>query len=228
MEGLTPVTLCTLLFVLILRPYQCSATYDCAPNEHPVQNTNAKILSQGCVQTGIKTIPGIDDYTYCCDRHNACYRVCGMPKISCDEDFKICLHKLCQSTIGHSQQCESSSETLYLGAITSGLEDYQEFQDKHCMCIETENVHSHYVAALRQFYAIHAPNKSGNIDTALKLYRKRYTTTDMEPAVDFSRLYYDLLSKYAVSAISHTFTRQLVKDYPEPGKPWKQDLKQDL
>ena len=46
-------------------------------------------------------VSGEEDFTYCCDRHDACYSVCGISKHLCEKDFlsrfadQILPHILC-------------------------------------------------------------------------------------------------------------------------------------
>ena len=52
----------------------------------------------------------ISDFTYCCDRHDACYGMCGVPKAFCDDDFKTCMLKQCRTDYKKNKQCPQAAE----------------------------------------------------------------------------------------------------------------------
>jgi hypothetical protein len=57
------------------------------------------------------------DFSYCCDRHDACYGMCGAPKAYCDDDFKSCMLKQCSTTYSKNKQCPTAAEVRPLQCI---------------------------------------------------------------------------------------------------------------
>ena len=93
---------------------------------------------------GFIDLEGEEDFTSCCDEHDACYQVCGMTKKRCDMKFWECLEHMCETVFTSNKQCRSAANIYYIATRTLGREFYEDAQSEHCMCLESEKVSDHY------------------------------------------------------------------------------------
>ena len=111
MRGVSCATLIlTCIFSLIL-PIVSPQKINCKDGERLVQETNSIIESNGCSKPAFIHVNGEEDFTYCCDRHDACYATCGASKSFCDNDFGKCMQKLCDDFFSHNEACGRAAET---------------------------------------------------------------------------------------------------------------------
>lgn len=204
--------------------FKIASSRECTPDETLVQNYKSKVISRGCVQHELLLIENLEDFTYCCDRHAACYQTCGTTKPLCDEDMKICMHKVCQAILGDSHMCEMNAETFHTAIVSSDFEVFHQCQMDYCVCYKTDEIEEYYVAAVRDFYSKYVPDMVDNAEAAVKLYKKKNIyTSDVAPTYTFAKLYYDLHKKYD-GAIGLSPGRLEIEHYPDPSQLWKRRL----
>ena len=112
--------------------------------------------SNGCSTMGIK-VGGEEDFTSCCDLHDACYQTCGMAQKKCDQDFGDCMKDLCKSVFSHNPQCEGAANMYVMGVSMFGGGGFAESQHEYCECKEgtTVGAIAHYKDLFAKFYKDH-------------------------------------------------------------------------
>ena len=202
--------LCYLTVILCLELCISHSDQSCPPTHTLAQNPNGEVISNGCSKPSFITVEGEEDFTYCCDRHDACYAMCQAPKSYCDDDFKKCMHQLCDSKFGTSPNCKSAANTYAMGTGIFGQQGYIESQNEHCMCVPVDDVVDHYTNIVRNFYSLYAPDKADNVDAIMS----KYISGEKQPTKLY-RLYYGLHKKYD-NAIHHTDGRRKMQNIPKP------------
>ncbi|XP_038611233.1 group XIIA secretory phospholipase A2 [Tachyglossus aculeatus] len=118
--------------------------HQCPPGSKPFPRYGYKPSPpNGCGSPlfGVNFDVGIPSVTRCCNHHDRCYDTCGRSKGDCDEEFQVCLSKICrevQKTLGLSQNlqaCESTMELLFDGVIHLGCKPYLDSQRAACTCL---------------------------------------------------------------------------------------------
>ena len=213
------------------------AAIDCGGNEIKVQKPRTPPESNGCSKPDFIQVPGEEDFTYCCDRHDTCYAMCGSDKSFCEKDFEVCLKRLCRSTFSHNSECLGAASMYTMGTTMFGQEGYGGSQEQHCTCIPKTNpspalaaaggsdtpavqltaAEAHYVQLVEDFYATHGPADTPRKMTSEELVLS-YTRTKKLPLY---RLYYDLHKKYD-HAIKHVEGRHKMNPPRPPEKKKKQ------
>jgi hypothetical protein len=135
----------------------------CTNGMNPVQN-KFPITSNGCTGTGFIELEGEEDFTSCCDEHDACYQVCGMTKKRCDMKFWECLEHMCETVFTTNKQCRSAANIYYIATRTLGREFYEDAQSEHCQCVENEKVSEHYRDLISDFYGTYAPKSKSKFN----------------------------------------------------------------
>ena len=79
------------------------------------------------------------DFAPCCDRHDACYETCGMPKAACDRLFKGCMKNVCRAEGDKYAECVSSSSIFTAGVGIFGCGSYLAGQQQACLCVQRKN-----------------------------------------------------------------------------------------
>ena len=82
----------------------------CPSGHVPAQVANKRAESNGCSKPKGIQVNGEEDFTYCCDRHDACYATCGLTKQYCDKDFGKCMKSMCKSTFSHNSECNDAAD----------------------------------------------------------------------------------------------------------------------
>ena len=137
----------------------------CTDGMTPVQN-KFPITSNGCTGTGFIDLVGEEDFTSCCDEHDACYQVCGMTKKRCDMKFWECLEHMCTTVFSTNKECRSAANIYYIATRTLGREFYEDAQSEHCQCLENEKVSNHYRDLISDFYGTYAPKSKAKFEWA--------------------------------------------------------------
>ena len=129
------------------------------------QNKRA-IASNGCTGSDMFQVDGQEDFTYCCDLHDACYETCGVSRKKCDTEFKKCMLDLCDSQFSENPKCLQAAKTYHLGVTALGSSFYQEAQSDHCECIDQKKsvIQKHYKSLIMDFYDKHNPEKKTTFD----------------------------------------------------------------
>ena len=198
-----------LLVVLLISLPDGHLAIECGSNEVKVQKPHVPPESNGCSKPEFIQVAGEEDFTYCCDRHDACYGMCGSDKQYCDKDFGRCNKAMCKSVFPRNNQCTSAADTYAMGTMMFGVEGWNGSQEQHCVCIpntpppppadgvELTAEEAHYVALVDDFYAKYGAAKEGRKPSQELVLS--YTRTKKLPLY---RLYYDLHKKYD-AAIKH-------------------------
>jgi hypothetical protein len=128
----------------------------CKEGESAVQLFSIDVESNGCSKPSFIQVSGEEDFTYCCDRHDACYSTCGASQKFCDEDFKKCMLKLCATTYASNPQCSNAASTYAMGTMMFGSDGYQQTQNQYCACLpKGQSVIEHYQKGVKEFYIRH-------------------------------------------------------------------------
>lgn len=168
----------------------------CTDGMTPVQN-NWPVTSNGCTGAEFIELDGEEDFTSCCDEHDACYQVCGMGKRKCDYKFWECMEHMCESVFSENKKCKKAANIYYLGTSTLGTAFYEDAQSEHCMCVDNKDVTGHYKNLIDAFYTKHAPKSKSKFD---------WSKYEKFSASKFSMLYNTLHEKYHAS-IEHEGSR---------------------
>lgn len=222
MDGWQHRFMTTWSLMLLLRNIGVFAV-DCRRNEIKVQKERTPPESNGCSKPEFIKVGGEEDFTFCCDRHDTCYGMCGEDKAFCDKDFETCLKKLCKSNFAHNKECLAAASMYTMGTMMFGVEGFSGSQEQHCTCIPKDDpspsstvttgeestaepvvpvqltaVEAHYVKLVDDFYATHVSTGSPPTLTTEELVLS-YSRTKKLPLY---RLYYDLHKKFD-NAIKH-------------------------
>ena len=153
--------------VLLAASIRCVTAVECNKNkEIQVQKPSTPPESNGCSKPSFIQVNGEEDFTYCCDRHDACYGMCGSDKTFCDKDFGNCMRRMCKSNFPHNPECAGAAGTYEMGTMFAGQQGYAESQEQHCICIPKDEVdgefftteETHYMELVEDFY-----KKYGNV-----------------------------------------------------------------
>jgi hypothetical protein len=195
----------------------------CKESEVRAQRRGVPVQSNGCSKPSFLTVEGEEDFTYCCDRHDACFAMCGASQDFCDKDFKKCMRNLCSTAFPRSKQCPSAADTYALGTSMFGGEAFVQAQEEHCECIAQHRVLDHYKSLASEFYETYSPVNKDKAETALlsETYTRNSGTEQAPIYKDIHKLWYDLHKKYD-SAIEHVGQRLLKTNVPHPVKKRKE------
>ena len=179
--------------------------------------------SNGCSKPSFLKVDGEEDFTYCCDRHDACYGMCGASQEYCDKDFKKCMRNLCSTAFPASKQCSSAADTYAMGTAMFGGEAYGQAQEEHCECIAQQRVLDHYKVLTNEFYEAYSPEHKHKVESVLlkETYSRNSGTNELPVYKDIFKLLYDLHKKYD-SAIEHIGPRLQKTKVPRPSKVSKE------
>jgi hypothetical protein len=204
-----------LFFSLILTAAQASMT--CLKNQYLIQSFDELISSSGCASLALESHISANDFTICCDQRYICYQTCGLTKNYCDEDFRFCLHQLCETVRGveSSHQCEQLLSYLIHSTISSHLDEYEDYQTNHCRCLDAHLVDFSYQRFFKQFYSAHAPERAVK---GLNAINKELSKADDQLGT-YSKLFYQLHKKYE-NVISLSPQRRECLSYPRLGESW--------
>ncbi len=182
----------------------------CKENEKRVQKKGIDIESNGCSKPAFLDVPGEEDFTYCCDRHDACYATCGMGKSYCDNDFGKCMEGMCKTHFNKNKMCISAAETYTMGTRVFGQEGYEDLQRRHCICVDKENVRAHYREVVDDYFEKHVPEKKRN---RTESYMEKSKYTDTKP----HKLFYQIVKKFpdVITHIDGRVGRTSVPGYHE-------------
>jgi secretory phospholipase A2 len=154
-----------LLFVLALLDLsqQEPIPVVCTQGMTPAQN-RMTISSNGCTGADFIELAGEEDFTSCCDEHDACYQVCGMTKKKCDMKFWECMEHMCNTLFPENKKCTKAANIYYIGTKTLGNAFYEDAQSDHCMCVDDDGINEHYKSLIGSFYTKNAPKSKSKFD----------------------------------------------------------------
>lgn len=202
------------------------AGMSCPLGETAAQKLGRRLESNGCTKPAFLTVQGEEDFTYCCDRHDVCYSTCGLTHSFCDEDFKKCMHSLCDQIFPHNPECKSAASTYSMGTSMFGAELYANEQKDNCVCVKSDDLIPHYIKYVSDFYNLFVPadqaKDPSDIFTKSSKYLKNSGSETSPVYKNINRVVYDLHKKYD-NAIRHTETRKS-KGSSIPKPPTKKEL----
>ncbi|CAG5135604.1 unnamed protein product [Candidula unifasciata] len=129
---------------------QSGCRYTCPNGSKPKRRKNHIPSTNGCGSFGfqLEKYISVKELTSCCDEHDICYDTCNNSKETCDNAFKICLEKLCQSIRKAVKKdvyevCVSTADMMYAGTVALGCKPYKDCQKKACTCDSktSQNIH---------------------------------------------------------------------------------------
>jgi len=125
----------------------------------------------------------------CCHQRDACYQICGVSKLVCDEKFKKCQDDTCAS-ITDEQVKNKCNEDVNLSNLMLSLADCKVFdtaQRDACECVTKDKAADKREAAIRYFYKKFSPE---SLDKVSGLAKKADTKAKL------AGLFQKLLLKY--------------------------------
>ena len=160
--------------------------------------------SNGC--TGgdlVKMMNSKEDFTYCCDLHDACYQTCGMTQKMCDAKFKQCMSGMCHTTFPKSPTCNNVANLYFMATSTLGGTFYEDAQSDHCECVDIRAsvVQERYNKLINTFYKDHVSTEAA-AKFDMSKYREKYKGSPRK----WGNLLYNLYAKYDYALI-HTGSR---------------------
>jgi secretory phospholipase A2 len=169
------------------------------PDSHVlVQKLGSLPASNGCSKPAGITVGGEEDFTYCCDRHDACYSICGVSKQYCEQDFGKCMKALCETAFSSNPQCSSAAQMYQMGTTMFGSSGFQELQNDFCECVPESDVKKQYTQLLEKLYKDHTSKSASEISEMIsKLMDKTGDSIQK-----LGNLFYNVMKKYD-SAIQH-------------------------
>lgn len=182
------------------------------------QKLGRTLESNGCTKPAFLTVNGEEDFTHCCDRHDVCYSTCGLTQAYCDEDFRKCMHQLCEHVFPHNPECKSAASTYSMGTSLFGTDLYSNEQDSHCTCIEAGQLVPHYKSYVDLFYKTFVTDSikdANDILTEKSKYLQNSGTESSPRYKNIHKIVYDLHKKYD-NAIGHIDARKSKKEIPKP------------
>ncbi len=91
----------------------------------PVQKYSRKVESNGCSKPEFLQVEGEEDFTTCCDHHDACYATCGISKAYCEKEFEKCMKRMCKEVFSSNSRCEGAASTYAMGTSMFGDSGFQ-------------------------------------------------------------------------------------------------------
>lgn len=179
-----------------------SAFQECPTNQVHVQNSRS-VISNGCSKPSFIKVDGEEDFTKCCDLHDACYEMCGSEKTYCDEDFKACMRKMCSTVYFQNGKCDSAADAYAIGTMMFGHSGHLASQESHCECIDSTDSVDHYKNLIEKFYRIHNPDKIDAVGPIVDKALSKQKSFSNGVVTKLYKLYYDLHKKYP-AAIQHS------------------------
>lgn len=214
------------LFVLVLICFlgRVSSSNVCSSDEVAVQDFTKNVESNGCSKPDFLKIGGEEDFTSCCDLHDACYATCGLSQNYCDRDFERCMQNLCNDFFSSNRECSSAANMYAHGSSMFGLNSYMDTQKEHCTCVHVDDVLDHYAKGLNLFYSKHVPVEKRQ-DGKKILSGSKYSSKENPSLYIIYKLFYNLVKKYQ-NSILHVGNR--VGRQPPPNRDIRKWNNRDL
>ncbi|KAF4138477.1 Group XII secretory phospholipase A2 precursor (PLA2G12), partial [Phytophthora infestans] len=155
--------------------------FTCRPKRAAAPVKDFEFTANGCGTSGMP-ISTSTDFQECCDWHDACYSVCGMPKANCEKRLQKCMKARCKAIRDPNkrEECFSTAKIFYIGANMIACPAYQDAQKEACDCVPTEDAAAATRDRLEYFLEQNgAPEEELEdeaIDTLLKKYKGQEPT----------------------------------------------------
>lgn len=191
---------------------QQSSGFKCRAGQKAVQIPGKAVQSNGCSKPQGIQVPGEEDFSYCCDRHDACYATCGLTQNYCDEDFGTCMKSLCKSTFAHNPACPEAAGMYKMGTALFGQASFAESQADHCTCVDADSFTAHYSGLVAEFYEKFVDTTAARSSTLVEdlIAMPKWAGEKLR------KLYYTLHKKYDHAIELTGAMRVAKKDIPRP------------
>jgi secretory phospholipase A2 len=170
--------------------------------------------SNGCTGADFLQMDGKEDFTYCCDIHDACYQLCGMARKKCDEDFKKCMNNMCTTTFSGNEKCKGVANMYYFATSALGQTFFEDSQSKHCECVDMRAsiISERYSTIMESLYTAFAPDNWEKVKNDIEnKYKNEYKSS----AKKWGNMLYSIYRKYD-QALIHIDGRELKTNVPKP------------
>jgi hypothetical protein len=183
----------------------------CPEDEILVQKKGIQPISDGCFDPKRININQMDDQTYCCDLHSACYSTCGAPKDMCEKELRKCMVNMCKKNYPEKKDCKGDAEMYFIAATVMYETRYEHMQHEYCECIPRGQEVQHYTELVDDFYMKFTQPKDR------KFPAEKLVSDVQEKNSPLWELFLNLHKKYDY-AIAHTPKRKRLGDAPRPLK----------
>ena len=130
--------------IFVFFSLRMSDAVSCSSSQKKAQKKGVDIESNGCSKPAGLQISGEEDFTFCCDRHDACYATCSLSQNYCDKDFEKCMKNMCKEHFKQNDQCQGAAQMYAMGPMMFGKEPYEDLQQRHCTCVSKDQVINSY------------------------------------------------------------------------------------
>lgn len=181
---------------------------DCEEGRVAVQVAHRPLESDGCSKPAFLQVVGEEDFSPCCDLHDACYEVCGQTQRFCDQEFQRCMSRMCVSA--SNEDCPNAVAMYMTALAIFGGHAFDESQQTYCVCVESARAKDQWIQVARAFYSTHSPEKEAAFfadESGLAKYVTNYGTEQRPVYTGMALLLYMLHRKYP-SAIALTGARR--------------------
>ncbi|CAI5723529.1 unnamed protein product [Peronospora destructor] len=150
--------------------------FSCRPKRALAPVKDFEFTSNGCGTSGMSISSG-KDFQECCDWHDACYSVCGMPKANCEKRFQKCMKVKCREIRSQKkrEECMSTAKVFYIGANMVGCSAFEDAQKEACECVPADvaafATHERVKYFLKENGAPDADVEEEAIDALLEKYK---------------------------------------------------------
>lgn len=164
--------------------------FTCRPKRAPAPVKDFEFTSNGCGTSGMP-IETSADFRACCDWHDACYSVCGMPKKICEKRLQKCMQTMCNEKRKHKERedCLATAKIFFVGANMMACPAYQDAQKEACECVPPDTVATAIRERLEYFLEENGASEEELSDEAIDALLTKYK--GQEP-----KMFYRLLKKY--------------------------------
>ncbi|CEG42545.1 RxLR-like protein [Plasmopara halstedii] len=168
---------------------QC-VPFECRPTRAPAPVKDFEFTSNGCGTSGFQ-VSTSKDLEECCNWHDACYSVCGMPKKICEKRLKSCMHATCHEkrTAKEREDCFTTAKIFYISANMMACPAYEDAQKEACECVPEDTVATATRQRLEYFLEENGASEKELSDEAIDALLTKYK--GQEP-----KMFYRLLKKY--------------------------------
>ena len=199
----------TVLLVATTAPVAVVEASQCPSGQLATMKPKFTFTTNGCGAGGMM-IQTDDDFTPCCDKHDACYSVCGISKALCEDKFKKCLNKHCETKSKNPESCSGSANMFAMGATALGGNAFEEAQKDSCYCVPEAAFGKGFVDAAKKLYTKQFEMKGGDTKNG---------QNDMEVEDKVAKYRASQMSKHTGNGKEAKLLLSLLEKYPELIEP---------
>ena len=175
--------------IFVFFSLRMSDAVSCSSSQKKAQKKGVDIESNGCSKPAGLQISGEEDFTFCCDRHDACYATCSLSQNYCDKDFEKCMKNMCKEHFKQNDQCQGAAQMYAMGPMMFGKEPYEDLQQRHCTCVSKDQVINSYEEVIDSYLQKYVAESKRN---STKSYMEKSKYTETKPQM----LFYQILKKF--------------------------------